>query len=583
MTPAGSILTIGDVTIDLTSNSWAGGERDEFLRQQTTERATAGAAAGTNGAVTVAYNALAARAGLEAIKQGGNALDAALTTALTQIALTAGAPISYFGIMSLVYLDAGTGRIHSMNAEWNTVKNETDPLSIPGGIDFSSDAAILGTAAVSGRTALVGGFMKGVESAHQRFGRLPFARLFGPAIEVANTGFPINRSMASSYKMRTQDLRRLDETRRNLLKPDGSGYAEGEVLHQPRLAETLSAIAGEGAGYMYGGPWGRRMIEVLQAEGGHMTLEDLESYDVIWSDALVADVGDGFSVATAPWPNAGGVSLIEAQNLADVAGLGRGPHWTESAATLRTALDVTQLIALMFVPQDVARAAFPGLEMSPESRVTREHAEQMWAQLKNGNPLANWKRTSPMHSDDVVAVDAEGNMAAITQSINCVLWGKTAINIDGISIGDPASFQQAQIAGAGPGSRLPAPTETGILLRDGRPELAFASMGAGLHHRTAQGLLNYRAYGMTVSEAVDTADFFMPHTDPATGELTVAVPSGRFDHGVLDGTGLAWQEVDSDQARLGGEGHFVAISRDGDTGELEAASANRTNSAAVAF
>ena len=75
----------------------------------------------------------------------------------------------------------------------------------------------------------------------------------------------------------------------------------------------------------------------------------------------------------------------------------------------------------------------------------------------------------PEHSDDVVAIDQAGNIAAITHSINCVDWGRTAIIMDGISIGDPASFQQAQIAQGQTRRASAAPTETGILFKDGEP------------------------------------------------------------------------------------------------------------------
>ena len=109
---------------DLSPDSWAE-DYDRFMAAQLVDRTEAGVATGRNGAVTVAYNGLAARAGLEALKQGGGAIDAALTAALTQVTLTAGAPISYFGIMSLVYYDAGTDEVHTMNAEWNTVIGRT--------------------------------------------------------------------------------------------------------------------------------------------------------------------------------------------------------------------------------------------------------------------------------------------------------------------------------------------------------------------------------------------------------------------------------------------------------------------------
>jgi gamma-glutamyltranspeptidase/glutathione hydrolase len=98
---------------DLSPAIWQA-DYDQFMAAQLVERASAGVATGSSGAVTVAYNGLAARAGLEALKQGGNAIDAAMTTVLAQVALTGGAPISYFGIMSLVYYDAATGDVHTM-------------------------------------------------------------------------------------------------------------------------------------------------------------------------------------------------------------------------------------------------------------------------------------------------------------------------------------------------------------------------------------------------------------------------------------------------------------------------------------
>ena len=183
----------------------------------------------------------------------------------------------------------------------------------------------------------------------------------------------------------------------------------------------------------------------------------------------------------------------------------------------------------------------------------------------------------------MVAIDKHGNIAAITQSINCVIWGKTAIVVDGVTVGDPASFQQMQIARAGPGERLESPTETGILFQHGKPVLGFASMGSGLHHRTFQGLLNVTQFGMTVDQAIDTPDFFLPNTDPRTFEATVRVPAGKFPRKVLDEMGYAYEEVDTESVRFGGEGLWVAISRDPETGELRAASHNRNNSAAVAY
>ncbi|HVS16563.1 MAG TPA: gamma-glutamyltransferase [Thermoanaerobaculia bacterium] len=571
---------------DLSPATWQE-EWDRYLAAQLVERTEAGVATGSRGAVSVAYNGLAARAGLEALRQGGNAMDAALTAALAQVALTAGAPVSYFGILSLVYHDAATGEVHTLNAEWNTVLGEDDPASIPGRLDLSTPEGILGSEP-SGRTALVGGFMKGVGAAHGRFGRLPFAELLAPSIAIAEQGFPVSQKMAGYWEMRAGDLARLPETRAALLQPDGSPYREGDVFRQPALAATLRAVAEQGVDLLYTGPWAEKLVTAVQADGGRMTLEDLAAYEAIWAAPLVGDLGDGYSVSTNPPPNNGGVTLIEAQHLARASGLVEDGHWSESGVALRKALDVTQLYALDFVPIGARRQMFPGVDFSTEARLRSENAVALWRAVAPGHPLARWRPATPAsaqvrHSDDVVAIDAEGNVAALTQSINCVIWGKTAIVIDGITIGDPGSFQQAQIARAGPGARLESPTETGILFQDGEPVLGFASMGSGLHHRTFQGLLNVTRFDMSVDQAIDAPDFFMPLTDPQTLELTVRVPAGRFPRAVLEQMGYAFEEIDPRDVRFGGEGIWVAISRDPLTGVLRAASHNRNNSAAVAF
>jgi len=374
---------------DLAPATWQA-DYDSYMEAQLVDRTSAGVATGMNGAVTVAYNGLAARAGLEALKQGGNAIDAAMTAAMAQVTLTAGAPISYFGIMSLVYYEAATGEVHTMNAEWNTVLGEDDPMSIPGGIDLTSEEGIYGTA-VSGRTALVGGFMKGVGAAHERFGRLPWPQIFEPSIYIAEQGMPISAKTAGYFAARHEDLSRLPETRETLVKPDGSPYAEGDVLKQPALAATLRAVAQNGTDYMYNGPWAERAVAAIQAEGGKMTLEDLASYEVRWDTPLVAPLGE-YELHSNPPPNGGGVAMIEAYNLALAAGMVADGHWTESAEALRKALDVTQMMYIDFLPAEMLEQFFPGVEITAESRVTSEYATEMWARMEAGAKLSQWTR-----------------------------------------------------------------------------------------------------------------------------------------------------------------------------------------------
>lgn len=544
-------------------------------------RDKAGSAEGTRGAVTVAYNAYAARAGLDMLQQGGNAMDAALTAALTQVATTAGAPVSYFGIMSLVYYDAKTRQVSTLWAGWNTLLGETDPLTIPGAISLNNDGEALGTVP-SGRTALVGGFMKGVEAAHRRFGRRPFAALFAPAIRVAEGGMPVHATLAHQFELRAKDLARLPATRAALLKTDGSPWQVGDTLKQLALAATLREVASKGADYMYNGPWGERLVAAVQADGGRMTMDDLRGYQVIWSEPLRATV-HGHEIVAAGAPGTGGVALIEAQQLAVAAGLTTRPHWSADGESFRRAVQASMGFYADLLPPAALGAAVPGLDFTPMARVAPAHATQLWAAMEAGKFPVALARQAPKHSDDVVVVDAEGNMAAITHSINCVYWGKTALNVGGISIGDPASFQQALVARVGRGKPLPDPTETGIVLKDGEPVLAFASMGSGLHQRTMQGLLNVLAFGMKVDEAIDAPDFFLPSFSVPDAGFVIPVAAGRFPPAVLESSGLKHKEVTVDRARLGGEGVWVAISRDPNSGRLRAGSHNRNNSAALAW
>ena len=588
--PPVSLASDEAAQVDLSPTTWRSAY-DEYLARQQFDRDHAGSARGSHGAVTVAYNALAGRAGLEALHRGGNAMDAALVAALTQVALTGGAPVSYFGIVSLIYYDAATGTIHTLDGGWNSVLGEDDPLSIPGGVGFGSDDALRGIGEPSGRTALVGGFLRAVEAAHQRFGSVPFAELFAPAIHVAEEGIPVSEKFAGYLDFRAEDLKRLDETRRVFARPDGSGdlLRAGDTFRQPALAETLRAVARGGADHLYDGPWSERAVAAIQRDGGKMTLEDLRRYTAVWGEPLRATIGP-FEIAV-PAAGDGGVNLIEAQLLARASGMLDDGHWTRSGVALRKAHDVTQAAFLGFLPEATRANLFPGVDFSPTGRLRPANAERLWKALEAGRrpfrfavPEALDEALSePRHSDDVVAVDRQGNMVALTHTINCVLWGRTAIVVDGITIGDPASFQQRQLALIEPGERLPGPTEEGIVLRDGQPVLAFASMGSGLHQRTFQGLLNVLHYGMSVRQAIDTADFFMPETDPRSFRLRMTVPTGRFPRQVLEQSGYAWREHDPAQARFAGEGIWVAISRDPATGELEAASHNRNNSAAVAW
>jgi gamma-glutamyltranspeptidase/glutathione hydrolase len=234
---------------------------------------------------------LAIHSGFEVLRHGGNAIDAALTTSLAQISLSVGAAYSYAGVILAVYYDASSGKVYTLNAGYNTVKDETDPMSIPA---FGQH---------SGRTALVPGFMAGVQVLHNRFGKLPFQKLFEPAVWIADNGVPFSPVVDAWLKEAGPFVTRLLESKRIFTKENGEFYKVGELFRQPELAATLKKVSTQGSSYMYRGDWAKHFVDAVQREGGKMTMDDLAAYEPIWTDPGVVTY-NGYQIMSLGEPSA---------------------------------------------------------------------------------------------------------------------------------------------------------------------------------------------------------------------------------------------------------------------------------------
>jgi gamma-glutamyltranspeptidase / glutathione hydrolase len=516
-------------------------------------------AATVNGGVVVATSGpVGVNAGVVMLKKGGSAADAALATSLTQVAQVAGAYVSYAGVLSLMYYDSSTEEVFYLNAGFDTPREEKDPLSIP--------------ARASGRTALVPGFMAGVEAAHRRFGKLPFARLFDPALALAEDGVRIDPDMAQWIAQRKDVLARLPETKRVFTKADGSFYADGDLFRQPDLAQTLRRVARDGAGVMYTGDWAKRFVEAVQRDGGKVTLEDLQAYRAVWEKPLRTTFRD-HEVCASGFSSREGVNLLEAFNLLEAADLKRRGHYRESPESLFWLAQILGCQDLMWLPAD--RAKHPhGMDLSPVARLKKETAAAIWERMQKGTWRYSRKATGSGgprtdHSDAVVAVDRWGNVAALTHTINTNLWGETGLFVDGVSIPDPGALQREQIREAGPGKRLPDTMGPLIVLRDNRPLLASSAIGSGLHEKTVQVLLNLLEFGLGPQEAVD-APYLLPRSWEKDGPV-VRVIEDTFDGKVLDGLRANGQPVTVLRKADAGEwgrwrGYWVGVSIDPKTG-----------------
>ncbi|MFV1988563.1 MAG: gamma-glutamyltransferase, partial [Gemmatimonadota bacterium] len=361
---------------DLSPASWGGAQLERFRALQATYGEPQALVESERAMIVGITAALAVRSGYEALRQGGSAADAALTTTFAEIVLTAGSSVTYAGEMVMLYYEAATGRVHSMSATYNTVLGENDPMSIPP----------QGTP--SGRATLVPGVMAGLGAAHERFGRLPWAEIVEPAIHFAEEGFEIDARREQLIDARFEPITRFPEGRAIFLKDDGTPYREGDWFRQPKLAATLRRVADEGSDYFYRGEWAQDLVAAVQREGGRMTLEDLESYEAIWSEPAHTTFR-GFDVYGAGLPSYGGVNLVEALNIAEAADLADLGEPSRSAQGLFRLMQIAQLADMLsppmigsFSPGAVIHDRLPGADLSAAGRMTKETAALIWESMR---------------------------------------------------------------------------------------------------------------------------------------------------------------------------------------------------------
>ncbi|MEQ8767293.1 MAG: gamma-glutamyltransferase [Planctomycetota bacterium] len=509
-----------------------------------------GADDGFENLIVATTGPVAIRAGMDAMLSGGTAADAALTTALAQIVLAAGSWVSFAGRMTVVYYDAETETLHSLNANYDVPREEKDPLTIPR----------QGTP--SGRTVLVPGFMAGVEALHRRFGKKELADIFAPAIRLAEDGFVLDRGMARLMASKHSVLTRLEESRRIFMKESGEAYREGERFRQPVLAATLRNVAKQGAAYMYRGDWARHFVAAVRAEGGQITLDDLEQYEVRWETPLATTFRE-YRVHGLRPPNRGGPLALLALNFLGGGELRELGHYTQSVEALVQIVRAEQLPRVLFSPRlrQAVESHLSGVDLtedywSPEValKLRRLMEGPEWKKI-----VAETRGEGPgkeEHSDAIVARDSAGNVLAMIHTINTGGWGTTGLFVDGVSIPDSAAFQQSAMQAVGPGGRLPDHGAPIIVTKEGRPVHACSATGSGNFTAVWQNLINVLEYGMSPQAAADQPNIYAASIQ--RGELANELVRG------LSKVGLEVRVVE--RHRGSDQGYWVGLSIDPETG-----------------
>jgi gamma-glutamyltranspeptidase / glutathione hydrolase len=536
---AGASLSYGG---DLSPDRWPKAERErlEKLESQTMSPLEARSVVGSGGLVSATASAIGAYAGAQALRQGGNAADAAVATALTQIATQLGSTVSYAGIFTVVYYDAKSHKVYSMDAGFNSYLEENDPKSIP--VSDLGPLPVNGApkateGGAKGRETLVPGFMAGAEGLHKRFGRLPFRDLFEPAIWYAEHGVRLSHALEYFFTVRAKFLNRTPEGRQFVRQGGREVPKAGALFIQGELAKTLKAISEDGSRYMYTGQWAKDFVRTVRRDGARATARDMERYKPIWSEPYKEAVFGHTIYVNGP-PHRGAFGLFLGLNLAEALNLDqKGPYWTD-AGTFRDLARIGQIAATSpALDRRTLRALEgKGFDLTADAQLGKAFARGVAPLL--GEVFAPPPRNEPKHSNAIVVVDKDGNVAAVTHTINAVIWGDTGIVVGGIPIPDSAGFQQFELGKMKPGERVQHQIIDTIAFEGEAPVLATGSIGSSLTAESIRVLLcvlgkrQGLATVMAAPPLLSAIDFESGSKSPA--QKPVSIPRGAYSDEMIE-------------------------------------------------
>ena len=257
--------------------------------------------------MVAAAHPLAAQAGLEALRNGGSAIDAAIAVQMVlNVVEPQASGIGGGGLM--LYYDAAARELHYYDGR-ETAPSGVDPRMF---LDAQGKPVAFMEAVIGGQSVGAPGLLRLLDLAHRRHGKLAWADLFAPAIALAETGAPVAPRLAGRLKNETV-LKDDPQARSLFWRDDGSPLQAGDILVQKQLAETLRLIAREGADAFYAGPLAADIVARVQGAArrpGTLSLADLANYKVVEHEPLCAPYR-ARQVCAAPPVSSGGLALLQ--------------------------------------------------------------------------------------------------------------------------------------------------------------------------------------------------------------------------------------------------------------------------------
>jgi gamma-glutamyltranspeptidase / glutathione hydrolase len=385
----------------------------------------------TGGVVAAAHH-LGAEAGKAMLDQGGNAVDAAVAAALTMAVV--GPYHSGLG-------GGGFALIHDeRGGDLALDFRETAPAAASREM-FVRDGGFVQSLATDGPLSIATpGAVAGYLELHQRFGKLPRAVVFGPAIHAARQGFVVTPKYLTLALDRASCLERDPDAAAVFLRraKDGGWQAPalGDKIKQPALARTLETLAKQGAKAFYGGPVGKALLADVSSKGALLTANDLRQYATVTRQPLEGSYR-GHRILTMPPPSAGGVSLLQVLGVLEAHGP-TGPHQRE-VESLHVFIEALRrsFAERSRVMGDPDFVVVPATALVSKPHIQAMHDAINVSRATKSAELAGTSSTAPLvpekkNTTHISVVDAKGNAVALTSTINyyfgsCILSGSTGI------------------------------------------------------------------------------------------------------------------------------------------------------------
>lgn len=518
--------------------------------------------------MVAASHPLAAQVGLDILKAGGNAIDAAVAVNAV-LGLVEPHMNGVGGDLFAIVWHAESEQLYGLNATGRAPYEISRETLVRQGLERMPGTGPL--------TWTVPGAVDGWDQLLRRFGTMTFSEVLPPAIAYARDGFPVSEIIQRQWAGSERTLAEWSDSAKTYL-PNGRPPRVGEVFTNTGLAATYEAIARGGRDAFYRGDIARKIVAFSEANGGYFTMRDFEDHTSVWVDPVSTNYR-GYDIWEIP-PNSSGILALMILNLMeefDVAGLG---HNTAEAIHL-----FTESKKLVWADRNTYVADADANELPTETLISKPYAATRRALIELTRAAASVAPGKPFdHSDTVyfTVVDKDRNAISLIESIFGGFGSKVVPGDLGFALqnrGSGFSLEEGHLNSLEPHKRSLHTNMPGFVTKDGKPFMPFGVMGGPMQPQGHwQVLSNVIDFGMNLQEAGDAARVRHSPSRHAGGTLAV-------EPGISDAVIAELQRLGHHVERQGGGGMggYQAIMINPETGMLHGGTDPRKDGQVVGY